>query len=119
LGCQAGHVMTAPTGRRAVHVTATPATGWRARFRPSGPAGHLEARLPFNLTVWLDAAEPWLTLEIAGCPPQDGEVATALVRMLFGAEAAVCAATARSDSVGYTPERSRVSARVRILIAKL
>jgi|GEM_PF-6308238 len=94
-------------------------SGWRACLRPAGPAGCLIARLPFGITVWLDAAEPWLALEVIDFEVEDIEISAALTHVLYGEQAAARVVARSAGPAAYTPVYSDTASKVRKLLAKL
>lgn len=109
--------MTADRPELTVQVRSIPALGgWRARFRPCGPAGELTVQLPLGLTVWLDAAEPELVLEVSA--REAAPAAAGLLGVLFGDQAAALARQEESGEAPYAPaEGHRARALLALLVA--
>lgn len=101
-----------------VLVTPAPAVhGWRARFRPAGPAGHITVRLPFGITVYLDRAQPDLTLEVASA--SGDPAATALLATLFGPESAALAEQGRAGEAVRRPDEGEAARSLLALLLAL
>lgn len=99
-----------------VLVRSTPSTGgWRAQFRPCGPAGELTVRLPLGLTVSLDAAQPELVLEVSA--RQVHASTTAFLAILFGDRAAALVRREESGEVPYAPADSDQGQLLTLLVA--